>query len=97
MSNKVYILMGTTGETDDITSWFVAAYFSEENADTRKHFLNARLHELGVKMDEVRVPLWDEEGKHAIKEMRSLDPMFTLGINGVLYYVDEVVIAEGER
>lgn len=85
---RIWIVMGSTGEYSDRTEWPVVAFTTESAA-------KARIAALDVKMQEIpqhwRENRWEHEDE--IKaHMASLDPGFRMDYTGTRYFVYEVPV-----
>lgn len=85
MSEKIWMVGGTTGEYGDRTKWVVDAWRSEAEAQARVKFLTDKMQELGV---DYRAE-WDARRK-AEDAMREFDPAFSNDYTGTSYYICEL-------
>jgi hypothetical protein len=87
MSEKIWMVGGTTGEYSDRTEWVVDAWRSEQEAKDRVQELTRLMQEIGVPRGgfmqyEERGPKEDEMRKH--------DPAFQCDYTGSEYYICEL-------
>ncbi len=85
MSEKIWMVGGTTGEYSDRTEWVVDAWRSEVEAQARIAFLTNKMQELGIsrRMDyDIR--------QEAVEKMRQFDEAFSHDYTGTSYYICEL-------
>lgn len=82
MSEKIWIVMGSTGEYSDRTEWTVDAWRSEKEAQDRVTFLEEKMQELGL-----TVATYSDDQEAAIKVMRAHEPQFDLDYTGTRYFL----------
>lgn len=88
--DKVWIVMGSTGEYSDRTEWPVIAFTSEAAAKGRIADLDTRMQQMPQEWREDR---WDHEDE--IKaHMSQLDPGFQTRYTGTSYFFYEVDVAQ---
>ena len=85
---KVWIVMGSTGEYSDRREWPVVAFMSEAAAKDRIAALDVRMQEMPQQWREVR---WDHEGDMKA-HMAALDPDFVMDYTGTSYFFYEVEV-----
>lgn len=88
---RIWIVMGSTGEYSDRTEWPVLAFTSE--ADARVHIaaLDVRMQQMPQDWKDNRWDYNDEIAAH----MAPLDPGFSLNYSGTSYFCYEVKVAGG--
>lgn len=86
MSEKIWMVGGTTGEYSDRTEWVVDAWRTEQEAQNRVKFLKARMQELGLTGGNRH----SEKYRTAEKEMRKEDKAFQSDYTGTEYYLCEL-------
>ena len=87
MSEKIWMVGGTTGEYSDRSEWVVDAWRSEEEAQARVTHLNTRMLELGMNTKKFRYsPAYEK----AMEEMRKTDIAFQNDYTGTEYYICEL-------
>ncbi len=79
--DRVYLVVGSTGEYSDHTQWNVAAYTDKEQAD-----LHAAAANEAVKGAEDM----DWEERQLLKEQATLDAVMSISYTGTEYSVEEV-------
>ena len=83
MVEKIWVVLGTTGEYSERSEWVVDAWRSEAEAQDRVEFLKSRMHELGI-------GAYDRYGtkyEAACVEMRKEDACFSNDYTGTEWYV----------
>lgn len=86
---RVWIVMGSTGEYSDRTEWPVVAFTSEDAAKARIEALGVRMQGMPKEWHEDR---WEHED--AMKaHMTALDPGFATDYTGTRYFIYDVPIA----
>jgi hypothetical protein len=86
MSEKIWMVGGSTGEYSDRVEWAVDAWRSEAEAQARVKFLDDKMRELG---------LCDSRDDYDIRDqkelaMRAFDPAFSCDYTGSHYYICEL-------
>ena len=91
MSEKIWMVGGTTGEYSDRTEWVVDAWRSEAAAQARVVELKRFMQEIGCgrDRDDYLRGGWQEREKRD-EEMRKHDPGFQQDYTGVEYYICEL-------
>lgn len=84
--DKVWIVMGSTGEYSDRTEWPVIAFSSEAAAKERIAALDARMQQMPEDWREERGKFGTEIKAH----MAPLDPGFSMDYTGTSYFFYEV-------
>lgn len=85
---RIWIVMGSTGEYSDRREWPVIAFTSEDAAKERIAALDVRMQQIP---QEWRDDRWEHEVK--IKEhMAPLDPNFSMDYTGTSYFFYEVEV-----
>ena len=81
MAEKIYVVMGTTGEYSDRTEWTIAAYSDEEEA--KKHVELATERAL-IEEANSEINGWDYQPKN------DYDTGMQIDYTGTGYYINEV-------
>lgn len=88
--NKVWVVMGSTGEFSDRTEWPVIGFTSEIGAMECIAALDEKMQQMP---QEWRKDRWAHQSK--IKaHMAALDPQFMMDYTGTKYFFYEVEIAQ---
>ena len=88
--DKVWIVMGSTGEYSDRREWPVIAFTAEAAAKEHIAVLDVRMQQMPQEWREDR---WEHEEK--IKaHMAPLDPNFSMDYTGTSYFFYEVDVAQ---
>lgn len=85
MSEKIWMVGGTTGEYSDRMEWVVDAWRSEKEAQDRVVYLQQKMQELGIE----KIP-YGTKRDEAMKQMHKEDPAFYYDYTGTEYYVCEL-------
>jgi len=90
--DKVYVVIGTTGEYSDRNEWPVCAYLSEKDAQARVGELENLLRLHGANSD---APGLIYERRDQLKKIfESIDPDFEIDYTGTRYYYYPVPLIE---
>lgn len=88
MSEKIWMVGGTTGEYSDRTEWVVDAWRSEAEAQARVVELTKAMQRLGITGREP--DRYMEAHERRREEMQKLDPSFMDDYTGTSYYICEM-------
>lgn len=88
--DRVWIVMGSTGEYSDRTDWPVVAFASEAEAKERIAALDVRMQKIKQEWRDAPWECEDEIKAH----MAPLDPYFSSGYTGTSYFFYEVELAQ---
>lgn len=88
MSEKIWMVGGTTGEYSDRTEWVVDAWRSEAEAQARVKFLTEEMQRLGITGSEP--DRYEDSHEARRKEMRKHDRGFHDDYTGTSYYLCEM-------
>ena len=88
MSEKIWMVGGTTGEYSDRTEWVVDAWRSESEAQARVVELKRLMQEIGIGSRDNTLTWQEREMRE--KEMRKHDPAFQHDYTGSEYYTCEL-------
>jgi len=86
VSEKIWMVGGSTGEYSDRQEWVVDAWRSEGKAQARVKHLEARMQELGVNT----LQRYSDKWNRACAEMVKDDPAFSCDYTGTSYYICEL-------
>ncbi len=83
MAEKIYVVMGTTGEWSDRTEWTVAAYIDEEEAKKHVELASEKANEEAVKGN-ASSNKWNYQYKNEYDKSMQID------YTGTSYFICEV-------
>jgi len=90
VSEKIWMVGGTTGEYSDRTEWVVDAWRSEAEAQARVGELKRLMQEIGFPNSSVWDHLSSAEQEKRYDEMKKHDPAFRNDYTGTEYYICEL-------
>lgn len=94
MSNKIYVVIGVTGEYSSFQQWFIKAFKSRNQAENFEFACNLELRKAGLHYIDKNNERNTYENRQTFNH--PLDPNCQVEDTGTEYYIADVLLEENE-